>query len=135
MSRPAAPGSLFLVCLPPDSKTIGVPHPEPGRGRRRGGNRGSVVLLCLCSLERGPCGPGCWGQANTSPLHTPGPWATPTLLCLGPPSGPGILESKALRPSDSPSAVVGKRPRRGSHLALAACRSHSGKPSTQPFFP
>lgn len=68
MSRPVAPGSLFLVCLPPDRETIGVPHPEPGRGRRRGGNKDSV-LLCLCSSEHGPCGPGCWGQANMSPPH------------------------------------------------------------------
>lgn len=47
MSRPVAPGSLFLVCLPPDRETIGVPHPEPGRGRRRGGNKDSVAFVPL----------------------------------------------------------------------------------------
>ena len=64
VSRPAAPGSLFSVCSLPDSETIGVPHPEPGRGRRHGGSGDSVLLACLSSSEHGPGGPGCRGRGQ-----------------------------------------------------------------------
>lgn len=45
--------------------------PTPSQGEEGGvGETGSVMLLCLCSSEHGPCGPSFWCQANTSPLHT-----------------------------------------------------------------
>lgn len=64
VSRPAAPGSLFSVCSLPDSKTIGVPHPEPGRGRRRGGSGDSVCLRASPPPSTAPRGPGCRGQGQ-----------------------------------------------------------------------
>lgn len=87
----------FLVCWLPDSETIGVPHPKPGRGRRCGGNGGFVVLLCLCSSSTAPVGPA----SGAKPAH---PLSTPQVLrqLLPHPA------CKALRPSDSPGHRIGK---------------------------
>ena len=88
VSRPAAPGSLFSICSLPDSETIGVPHPEPGRGRRRGGSGDSVMLACLSSSEHGPGRPDC-GPGQRAPRASPGPWQW-SPLPAGPPPGPTV---------------------------------------------
>lgn len=128
MSRPTAPGSLFSVCSPPDSKTIGVPHPEPGRGRRCEGNGGFCYAFVPLLLRARPL----WAQLLVPGQHVPsphpGPRAAPasTSFGLGWLSGPSSMECKALRPRDLSRPVLGKRPSWGSHLAPAACRSRSG---------
>jgi hypothetical protein len=68
---PAAPGSLSQSAGCQIVKQSGSPTPsEPGRGRRRGGNRG--LLLC-----RAPGGRAAgWGEVHTSPVRIPGPHAS-----------------------------------------------------------
>lgn len=109
------------------AKQLGSPTPSQGE---EGGVGETGVLLCFCASA-----PQCTapvglapGARPTRPLSTPRSSGSPasTLLCLGWLSGPSSMECKALRPSDLRRPVLGKWLSWGSHLAPAACRSHSG---------
>lgn len=111
VSRPAAPGSLFSVCSLPDSETIGVPHPEPGRGRRRGGSGDSVCLRASPPPSTAPEGLAAGAGARARPACPPRlPWSLAVVTWPG---------RTSFRPHGIPglgSSRVG-----GCHWAPATC--------------
>lgn len=118
VSRPAAPGSLFLVCSPPDSETIGVPHPQPGE-EGGVGERGFCCAACLFSSEHGPGGPTA-GARPARPLSSPRPalpqclWATRR----GPASVMGLGSGRAGAGILGPSCL---QTHSGNHLPSSPC--------------